>query len=83
MEGFPYRGHYIWIDPEKKNGDWEARVAVEIHAKGEIEKIYYNDHLYRYTSREEALEACKEFGKRLVDNFTIPDVGEGEYKEER
>lgn len=81
MKGFSYRGHYVWIDPEKKNGDWEARVAVDVHSEGKSERIYYNDHFHRYQTLEEAEGACREFGKKMIDDHTIPVVGEGDYKE--
>lgn len=81
MEGFPYRGHFIRLHPEERQGRWEAMVAIDVHAKGERERIYYRDHLNSYASREEAVEGCKEFGRRMVDTFTVPGVGEGDYRE--
>jgi hypothetical protein len=80
MEGFAYHGHYIRLDPEQAKGKWEAQVVVEVHAKGQVERIYYHDHLTSYATREEALEASREFGRRMVDNFTLPAVGEGDYQ---
>jgi hypothetical protein len=81
MNGYSYRGHYVWIDPEKKNGEWEARVAVDVHSEGKVERIYYNDHFNSYSSQEEAVAACEDFGKKMIDDHTIPVVGEGDYKE--
>jgi hypothetical protein len=81
LSGFPHHGHYVWLDPEQSKGAWEAQVIVEVHAKGEKERIYYHDHLTSYATREEALEASRDFGRRMVENFTVPAYGEGEYKE--
>ena len=80
LPGFPYHGHYIRLDPEQSQGKWEAQVIVEVHAKGQTERIYYHDHLTSYATREEALEASREFGRRMVDNFTVPAYGEGDYQ---
>ncbi|MHB8836410.1 MAG: hypothetical protein ACYC9Y_11985 [Candidatus Methylomirabilia bacterium] len=77
LPGFPYRGHYIRLDPQESRGKWEAQVVVEVHAKGETERIYYHDHLTSYATREEALAASREFGRRMVENFTVPAYGEG------
>ncbi len=52
-----------------------------MHATGETERICYHDHLTSYASREEALEASREFGQRMVENFTVPASGEGDYRE--
>ena len=81
LSGFPHRGHYIWLDPEQNKERWETQVIVEVHSKAETERIYYHDHLTSYATREEALEASREFGRRMVDTFTVPAYGEGEYKE--
>ncbi len=81
LSGFPYHGHYIRLEPVQSRETWEAQVIVEVHAKGETERIYYHDHQTSYATREEALEASKEFGRRMVDNFTVPNYGEGEYQE--
>ncbi len=81
LPGFAYHGHYIVLDPEQSKGKWEAQVVVEVHAKGQTERIYYHDHLTSYATREEALEASREFGRRMVDNFTVPAYGEGDYRE--
>ena len=81
LSGFPYHGHYVWLDPEQSKGKWEAQVMVEVHAKGQTERIYYHDHLTSYATREEALEASREFGRRMVENFTVPAYGEGDYQE--
>lgn len=81
LPGFAYRGHYVRLDPEESRGKWEAQVVVEVHAKGETERIYYHDHLTSYATREEALEASREFGRRMVDTFTVPAYGEGNYQE--
>jgi hypothetical protein len=70
-----------WLDPEQNREKWEAQVVVEVHAKGTTERIYYHDHLTSYATREEALEASREFGRRMVENFTVPAYGEGDYKE--
>ena len=79
LPGFPYHGHYVQLDPEKNNEQWEAQVVVHVHAQGTAERIYYHDHLTSYATREEALEASREFGRRMVENFTVPAFGEGEY----
>lgn len=81
LPGFAYHGHFVRLDPEKSKGRWEAQVIVEVYARGEKERIYYHDHLTGYDTLEEALEASREFGRRMVDDFTVPAYGEGEYKE--
>ena len=81
MPGFAYHGHFILLEPEQSKGRWEAQVVVEVHAKGATERIYYHDHLTSYATREEALEASREFGRRMVENFTVPNYGEGDYRE--
>jgi hypothetical protein len=79
MEKHPYRGHVIWLDPEQIRGRWEPRVAVDVHAKGQTERIWYADHTLGFPTREEAVEASRQLGERMVDNFTVPGVGEGDY----
>jgi len=81
MRGLPYRGHYIHLIPEPEKDRWVARVIVEVHAKGETERIYYRDHTQSYATRDEAESASIEFGKRMIENFTIPATGEGDYHE--
>ncbi len=80
VSGFPYHGHYVRLEPVQSKEKWEAQVVVEVHAKGETERIYYHDHLTSYATREEALAASREFGQRMVDNFTVPAYGEGDYQ---
>jgi len=81
LTGFPYHGHYIRLDPEQNKEQWEAQVVVEVHAAGVVtERIYYHDHLTSYATREEALEASREFGRKMVENFTVPNYGEGDYQ---
>lgn len=82
MDGLVYRGHYLRLIPEPDKGKWVARVIVEVHAAGQTEKIYYRDHTQSYESREEAETASVEFGKRMIENFTIPVSGEGDYHAE-
>jgi hypothetical protein len=79
MEGFAYHGHYIRLEPEPAGDSWEAQVVVEVHSGGKVERIYYHDHEHQYPTREEAVSASGEFGKRMVDNFTLPAVGEGDF----
>jgi hypothetical protein len=81
LPGFAYHGHFIRLDPEQSKGRWEAQVVVEMHAKWTTERIYYHDPMTSYATREEALEASREFGQRMVENFTVPNYGEGDYKE--
>lgn len=81
MNGIAYRGHFIRLIPEPEKDHWVARVIVEVHIAGNIEKIYYRDHTKSYGSREEAESASIEFGKRMVDNFTVPVSGEGDYQD--
>jgi hypothetical protein len=80
MEGFAYRGHYVWLDPDGKGDHWEAHVGVEIHAKGAVEKIWYRDPEHVYPTRDEAAAACVVFAKKMIDTFTVPAYGEGELK---
>ncbi|HEY5997898.1 MAG TPA: hypothetical protein VI078_01155 [bacterium] len=79
MSGLAYHGHYIHLIPEADKDRWVARVIVEVHAKGQTERIYYRDHTQSYATQAEAEEAAVEFGKRMVENFTVPAYGEGDY----
>lgn len=79
MNGLAYRGHYIRLIPELDKDKWVARVIVEVHTGGQTEKIYYRDHTQSYESRDEAELASVEFGKRMIENFTIPASGEGDF----
>jgi hypothetical protein len=79
--GFAYHGHFIRLEPEQNKERWEAQVVVEVHAKGQTERIYYHDHLTSFATREEALEASRELGRRMVENFTVPNYGEGDYRD--
>ena len=81
LPGFAYRGHYIRLDPMESRGKWEAQVVVEVHAKGTTERIYYHEPATSYATRDEALEASREFGRRMIENFTVPAYGEGDYRE--
>lgn len=78
MEGFAYRGHYVRVDPDGKGDHWEPHVGVEVHAKGTVETIWYRDPEHVYPTRAAAAEACVAFGKRMIDDFTVPGVGEGD-----
>lgn len=81
LSGFAHHGHYVWLDPERSGERWEPQVIVEVHAKGTTERIYYHDHTTGYATREEALEASRDLGRRMVENFTVPAYGEGDYQE--
>ena len=81
MDGMAYRGHYIRLIPELDKDKWDARVIVEVHTDGQTEKIHYRDHTQSYGSRAEAEAASIEFGKKMIENFTIPVSGEGDYQE--
>jgi len=79
--GFAHHGHFVRLEPEQNKERWEAQVVVEVHAKGQTERIYYHDHLTSFATREEALEASRDLGRRMVENFTVPNYGEGDYQE--
>lgn len=79
MSGFPYHGHYVWLDPIQNKEKWDAQVIVEVAVKGTTERIYYHEPSTSYATREEALESSRELGRRMVENFTVPAYGEGEY----
>jgi hypothetical protein len=79
-QGFAHHGHHVQLEPDESGGRWQARVLVEVHAGGTTERIHYRDHLTSYATREEALEASREFGRRMVENFTVPAFGEGDYQ---
>lgn len=80
MSGAAYRGHYILPHPEQEKGKWSVLVMIEVHAKGQVEKIHYRDPLSSYASREEAESAGIEFGKQMIENFIVPNYGEGDYR---
>jgi hypothetical protein len=80
MSGFAYHGHFIGLEPAKSKDRWEAQVVVEVHAKGQVERIWYHEPDLSFATREEALEASREFGMKMVDNFTVPAYGEGDYQ---
>jgi hypothetical protein len=80
MSGFACHGHYVQLIPEQEKERWVARVVVEVHAKGQTERIYYRDHTQSYATREEAENGAAEFGRRMVENFTVPAYGEGDYQ---
>ena len=81
MSGFAYHGHFIGLEPAHQKDRWEAQVVVEVHAKGQVEHIWYHEPDLSFATREEALEASREFGKKMVDNFTVPAYGEGDFQE--
>lgn len=78
MAGLTYRGHFIRLIPEQEEDHWVARVVIEVHTAGATEKIHYRDHTQSYASLEDARTASIEFGKRMIENFTIPAYGEGD-----
>lgn len=81
MDGLAHRGHYIRLVPEQDKDHWVARVVIEVHSSGQTEKIHYRDHTQSYGSLAEARQASVEFGKRMIENFTIPAYGEGDLRE--
>jgi hypothetical protein len=82
MTGAMHRGHYIRPLPEADKGKWNVLVLVEVHAKGQVEKIHYRDPAHSYASREEAESAGIEFGKQMIENFIVPAYGDGDLKDE-
>lgn len=82
MTGTSHRGHYIRPLPEADKGRWNVLVQVEVHAKGQIEKIHYRDSAHSYGSREEAEAAGREFGRQMIENFIVPAYGEGDLQGE-
>lgn len=81
MEGFAHHGHFVRLEPVQAGDAWEAQVLVEVHAGGKVERIYYHDHQNSYPDRAAALEASRDLGRRMVENFTLPAYGEGDYRE--
>ena len=82
MTGAIHRGHYVRPLPEADKGHWNVLIMVEVHAKGQVEKIHYRDPTHSYGSREEAEVAGIEFGKQMIENFIVPGYGEGDLREE-
>ena len=82
MTGAMHRGHYILPLPEADKGAWNVLVLVEVHAKGQVEKIHYRDPAHSYASREEAAAAGIEFGRQMIENFIVPAYGEGDLQGE-
>lgn len=80
MLGEAYRGHFVRPLPEAEKGAWSVLVQIEVHAKGQVEKIHYRDPEHSYASREEAEVAAVEFGKQMIENFIVPAYGEGELR---
>lgn len=81
MTGATYRGHFIRLMPELDKDRWNVLIMVEVHAKGQVEKIHYRDPTNSYGTREEAEVAGVEFGKQMIENFIVPAYGEGELRD--
>ena len=62
---------------------WIDRGGWTLTQDRETERIYYHDHLTSSASREEALGASREFGRRMVENFTVPAYERGGPREPR
>lgn len=82
MDRLAYRGHVIHAIPEQERDHWVAMVIIEVHSPGVKERIHYRDHTQSYVSVEDAKAASIEFGKKMIENFTIPAYGEGDYRDE-
>lgn len=75
---FIYRGHPVTVIPDhdRDEGVWLARVAIDVRTPDGSERVYYTDHLNKYTAWEDAVAAGRDFGRHIIDTFIVPSVGE-------